>query len=105
MGTSPEQNRENFWCINNGVRGFDMSSLPRCTAIAKSTGRQCQRPAKKGKPFCGIHDGSFRPGAPPGNSNAWKHGLYSQEAIEERGRARDFNISAQDLVRDILFDM
>jgi len=42
-------------------------------------GTRCKRSAKAGSDFCGVHDGSgARPGAPPGNQNARKHGFYAE---------------------------
>jgi hypothetical protein len=47
-------------------------------------GTRCKRLAKAGSRFCGLHDGSGRkPGAPKGNRNAKKHGLYSQIYSEQ----------------------
>jgi glucans biosynthesis protein len=37
-----------------------------------------------------MHGGAPGSGAPRGNKNAMKHGLYTREAIEERRKMRDF---------------
>ena len=39
---------------------------------------ECQSPAVKGKTRCRMHGGT-NPGAPKGNSNAWKHGGRSAQ--------------------------
>jgi hypothetical protein len=53
----------------------------RCGARTRS-GRPCQSPAMpNGR--CRMHGGPS-PGAPKGNKNAYKHGLYSAEAIARR---------------------
>ena len=49
-----------------------------CKGITR-TSRRCRRSAKAGSDFCGLHDGRGKaPGAPLGNQNAFKHGLYSE---------------------------
>ena len=35
-----------------------------------------------------MHGGAPGSGAPPGNKNALKHGMYTREAIEERRQLR-----------------
>lgn len=36
-----------------------------------------------------MHGGAEGSGAPKGNKNALKHGLYTKEAIEERRKLRE----------------
>lgn len=62
-------------------------SSPRCGAKTRS-GTPCQAPAVKGKCRCRMHGGNS-PGAPKGNKNALRHGLYTAEAIAERNKLRD----------------
>jgi uncharacterized protein YjcR len=53
----------------------------RCGARTRS-GNRCQAPAMpNGR--CRMH-GGLSPGAPKGNKNALKHGLYTAEAIARR---------------------
>ena len=53
----------------------------RCLARTRR-GTPCQSPAmKNGR--CRMH-GGLSPGAPKGNKNAFKHGLYTNEAIARR---------------------
>jgi uncharacterized protein YjcR len=53
----------------------------RCGARTRS-GNRCQSPAmRNGR--CRMH-GGLSPGAPKGNKNAFKHGRYTAEAIENR---------------------
>jgi hypothetical protein len=53
----------------------------RCGARTRR-GRRCQSPAMpNGR--CRLHGGKS-PGAPKGNTNAFKHGRYSAETIEAR---------------------
>lgn len=75
------------WYIKNGVKALDLSSLPRCQAIAKTTGKECKRPAQKGLTVCGIHAGRYMPGAKAGNQNALVHGLFSREVKQQRAEA------------------
>jgi hypothetical protein len=65
-----------------------MLSSPRCGAKTRS-GKPCRSPAVHGKRRCRMHGGASGSGAPPGNQNALKHGLYTGEALEERRAVRD----------------
>ncbi len=60
-----------------------MLESPRCGAKTRS-GRPCNSPAVRGKKRCRMHGGAKGSGAPLGNQNALKHGLYTKEAIAER---------------------
>lgn len=44
------------------------------------------RPAMRGKRRCRMHGGAPGSGAPKGNRNARRHGLFTAEAIAERKR-------------------
>jgi hypothetical protein len=55
-----------------------MLSSQRCGA---KTRKPCQSPAVQGKKRCRMHGGAPGSGAPRGNKNAIKHGLYTREAI------------------------
>lgn len=60
-----------------------MRSSARCGARTRK-GTPCQAPAVSGKARCRMHGGAQGSGAPRGNRNAFKHGLYSRETIEQR---------------------
>jgi hypothetical protein len=61
---------------------------PRCLARTRS-GTLCQKPAVKSKKRCRLHRGAEGSGAPPGERNgAYRHGLYTREAIAERKAMR-----------------
>ena len=60
-----------------------MRSSPRCGARTRS-GTPCRSPAVAGKSRCRMHGGAPGSGAPRGNQNALKHGVYTREAIAER---------------------
>lgn len=54
----------------------------RCGAKSRRTGKPCKAPAmKNGR--CRMHGGKAS-GAPKGNRNALKHGLYTAEMIARR---------------------
>ncbi len=55
-----------------------MRSAPRCGAKTRS-GTPCRAPAVSGKKRCRMHGGAAGSGAPEGNKNALKHGLYTAE--------------------------
>src|SRR5690606_5932128 len=60
----------------------------RCKATAKTTGKPCGRRGKHGCPKCGVcrsHGCNCKNpgGAPKGNQNARRHGLYSEVLTED----------------------
>ena len=66
-------------------RRYPFQDAPRCSATSKRTRKPCQAPAVRGWSVCRFH--GARGGGPRGAANgAYKHGLYTAEAIEERGR-------------------
>ncbi len=65
-----------------------MLSSPRCGARTRS-GKPCRSPALAGKRRCRMHGGTPGSGAPNGNQNALKHGMYTREALVERRAVRD----------------
>jgi uncharacterized protein YjcR len=48
-----------------------------------------------------MHGGAPGSGAPRGNQNALKHGLYTREAIEERRQLQALIRQSRRLVQDI----
>ena len=58
-----------------------MLSSQRCGAKTRS-GKPCKSPAVSGKRRCRMHGGAPGSGAPRGNKNALKRGLYARKAIE-----------------------
>ena len=59
----------------------------RCGARTRRGG-PCRSPAVAGKKRCRMHGGAEGSGAPKGNRNALKHGLYTKEMIEQRRELR-----------------
>jgi hypothetical protein len=45
-----------------------MHEAPRCCAMSKRSGKQCQAPAVRGRRTCRMHGGT-NPGAPTGKAN------------------------------------
>jgi uncharacterized protein YjcR len=60
-----------------------MLSSARCGAKTRS-GKPCNSPAVRGKKRCRMHGGAPGSGAPLGNQNALKHGVYTRKALDER---------------------
>ena len=60
-----------------------MRASPRCGAKTR-TGKPCQSPIVRGRKRCRMHGGAKGSGAPPGNQNALKHGLYTRQAKDQR---------------------
>jgi hypothetical protein len=65
-----------------------MRTSPRCGAKTRK-GTACQAPAVAGKKRCRMHGGAKGSGAPKGNQNALKHGLYTGEAKALNKHVRD----------------
>ncbi len=64
-------------------RAYAFQKAPRCSATSKRTDKRCRAPAVRGWAVCRFH--GARGGAPKGAQNgSYKHGLYTNEAIEER---------------------
>lgn len=72
-----------------------MLGSPRCGAKTRS-GKPCRAPTVAGKKRCRMHGGAEGSGAPVGNQNALKHGLYTKEAIAERKALRAFMREAKE---------
>jgi hypothetical protein len=64
-----------------------MQESARCRAKTRR-GSPCRAPAVAGKKRCRMHGGAAGSGAPFGNKNAFKTGLYTQEAIAQRKAIR-----------------
>jgi uncharacterized protein YjcR len=77
-----------------------MLSSQRCGARTRS-GKPCRSPAVDGKKRCRMHGGAQGSGAPHGNKNALKHGLYTREAIAERRQLRELMRQSRKLLMKI----
>ena len=77
-----------------------MRSSLRCGAKTRS-GKPCMSPAVSGKKRCRMHGGAAGSGAPIGNQNALKTGVFTREAIEERRALQDLMRSARQLALKI----
>ena len=78
----------------------DLRAMPKCQAVAKTTGRRCGNIAIKGKNVCYLHGGKS-PGAPKRNMNALKHGWHTAKSIAERRYTREFIKEAHRLIKEI----
>ena len=65
-----------------------MRKTPRCSAKTRR-GTSCQAPAVRGKKRCRMHGGAKGTGAPVGNENALKHGMYTRETLAFQKHVRD----------------
>ena len=77
-----------------------MLSSQRCGAKTRS-GRPCQSPAVSGKRRCRMHGGAPGSGAPRGNKNALKDGLYTREAKEGRRKLQSLLRESRKLIHGI----
>ena len=76
-----------------------MLASPRCGARTRS-GMPCRSPAVVGKKRCRMHGGAKGSGAPQGNKNALKHGVYTREALERRAQMRALIREARELLKE-----
>lgn len=95
-----EERPHKTWFLNNGNKPLDLRTLPRCKAMAKSTGRRCGNPAMKGKRVCYIHGGKST-GPPIGNRNALKSGSFTAKALERRSHLRELLRQSKELIEEI----
>lgn len=72
----------------------------RCGAKTRK-GALCRAPAVSGKVRCRMHGGAAGAGAPKGNKNALKHGLYTNEANEMRRLIRHLSKKTKDIIDDM----
>lgn len=77
-----------------------MLASPRCGAKTRAGG-SCRSPAVHGKRRCRMHGGARDSGAPKGNRNALRHGLFTGNAITERKRIEDLLADARQLLREM----
>ena len=77
-----------------------MHASPRCGAKTRR-GTLCMSPAVRGKRRCRMHGGAPGSGAPKGNSNAVKHGLYTAEAIAERKALQKLMRESRETIEEI----
>jgi glucans biosynthesis protein len=77
-----------------------MRASPRCGARTRK-GTPCQSPAVSGKARCRMHGGASGSGAPIGNQNALKHGMYTKAALEEHKALRRMIREMQESLQEI----
>ncbi len=77
-----------------------MRASPRCGARTRK-GTPCQSPAVSGKARCRMHGGASGSGAPIGNQNALKHGMYTKAALEESRALRRLIRKMQESLQEI----
>ncbi|MAL17558.1 MAG: hypothetical protein CL670_14790 [Balneola sp.] len=80
--------------------GNPFDKLPKCGAKTRS-GTPCKRPGTKRNGRCRLHGGAEGVGAPKGNQNAFKHGLYTKESIAFRKRIRKLAKSTDNLLSNL----
>jgi hypothetical protein len=66
---------------------YSFQKAARCSATSKRTRERCKAPAVRGWTVCRFH--GARGGAPKGERNGFRHGLYTKEAFEERRLLRE----------------
>jgi uncharacterized protein YjcR len=77
-----------------------MRESVRCGAHTRK-GTPCQAPAVRGRNRCRMHGGAKRSGAPPGNKNALKHGMYTKAVLEEQKALRSMIREMKESLQEI----
>ena len=77
-----------------------MVNSPRCGAKTRK-GTPCLAPAVKGKKRCRMHGGAKGSGAPMGNQNALKHGMYTKESLEFQKHVRELLSKGKKFIEEI----
>ncbi|HYS87354.1 MAG TPA: HGGxSTG domain-containing protein [Bradyrhizobium sp.] len=77
-----------------------MLASPRCGAKIRCGG-SCRSPTVRGKRRCRMHGGAPKSGAPGGNQNARKHGLFTRDAIAGRRRIQALLGEARKLLQEM----
>ena len=80
-----------------------MLSSPRCGATTRD-GSTCRAPAVHAKPRCRMHGGAARSGAPRGNGNARKHGLFAAVVVAEQRRVQALLGETRKLLQEMKLD-
>jgi hypothetical protein len=75
--------------------------LSPCCGANTRFGKPCRSPVVDGKKRCRMHGGASGSGAPRGNQNAVKHGLYTREAIAQRRQLAELIRQSRKLVSQI----
>jgi hypothetical protein len=82
---------------------YSFQKAPRCSATSKRTRERCKAPAVRGWTVCRFH--GVRGGAPRGKANgAYKDGLHTAEAIEERRGLRSLLRKSRELLATLPFE-
>lgn len=77
-----------------------MRTSPRCGARTRK-GTPCQAPAVAGKARCRMHGGARGSGAPIGNRNALKHGMYTRESLDFQKHIRSLIKNGKELIEKV----
>lgn len=77
-----------------------MHEAPRCGARTRK-GTPCQAPAVAGKARCRMHGGAHGSGAPHGNQNALKSGLYTAESLDLRRHVTQFVRQSRKIIAEM----
>ena len=90
--------------MKSGVNPIDpvqrLRNAPRCTAMAKRTGRRCRCPSKQGWAVCRLHGAGG--GAPSGAAHPnYLHGLRSKEYLSVRRTTMALSKSIQELIKEM----
>ena len=85
---------------NHAPNTGPMLASPRCGARIRSGG-SCRSPVVHGKRRCRMHGGAPESGAPRGNQNARKHGLFTRDAIAERKQLQALLGEARKLLQEL----
>ena len=86
MKTTEQRHEPRLGRFKNCNSPCDLSQLPKCIAIAKHSDKKCKQPATANVTF--HWHGGKSTGAPMGNRNALRHGLFCKEVLAKRRRIK-----------------
>lgn len=77
-----------------------MHAAQRCGARTRK-GTPCAAPAAKGRKRCRMHGGAQGSGAPLGNQNALRFGLYTADSLELRRQVTRYIRESRKIIEEI----
>ena len=78
----------------------EMQKSARCGAKTRK-GSACRSPYVSGKKRCSMHGGAEGSGAPKGNQNALKHGMFTKENLAFKRYLKTLNNQSREILDEV----
>ena len=85
---------------NSHSNTSDMLNSARCGAKTRK-GSACRSPSVSGKKRCRMHGGAEGSGAPKGNQNALKHGMFTKENLVFKRYLKSLNSQSREMLDEV----